>query len=98
MADLLKQLGRMGITSVLVEGGAKIITSLMREGLADKIVLVVAPKFIGEGIEAVGNLEIHDLSKALHISGMKTRRLGEDMVIEGYLELGGPVADGYDKR
>ena len=86
MADLLKQLGRMGITSVLVEGGAKIITSLIRERLADKIVVVVAPKLIGEGIEAVGNLEIHDLSKALRISGMKTRRLGEDMVIEGYLE------------
>jgi len=88
LIDLLKQLGRIGITSVLVEGGAKIITSLLRERLADKIVLVVAPKLIGEGVEAVGNLGIQDLSKTLKISRMKTRRLGADIVIEGYLERG----------
>ena len=88
LKDLLKKLGRMGITSVLVEGGAKIITSLLREGLADKIVLIMAPKLIGEGIEAIGNLGIRDLHEALGISGMKTRRLGEDIVIEGYLQKG----------
>jgi diaminohydroxyphosphoribosylaminopyrimidine deaminase/5-amino-6-(5-phosphoribosylamino)uracil reductase len=98
MTDLLKQLGRMGITSVLVEGGAKVITSLIREGLADKIVLVVAPKLIGEGIEAVGNLGIHDLSEALRVSRMKMRRIGDDIVIEGYLEIGrGRQPTGNDK-
>jgi riboflavin biosynthesis pyrimidine reductase len=85
MGDLLKILGRMGITSLLVEGGARIITSLLREGLADKITIVMAPKLIGQGIEAVGNLEIRDLRDALRISRMKTRRLGDDIVIEGYL-------------
>jgi len=88
MEDLLKILGRMGVTSVLVEGGAKIITSFLRERLADKIVIVMAPKLIGEGIEAVGNLEIRDLHEALRISPMKTRRLGDDIVIEGYLREG----------
>jgi diaminohydroxyphosphoribosylaminopyrimidine deaminase/5-amino-6-(5-phosphoribosylamino)uracil reductase len=88
MEDLLGKLGRMGITSVLVEGGAKIITSFLRERLADKIVIVMAPKLIGEGIEAVGNLEIRDLDEALQISRMKMRRLGGDIVIEGYLGKG----------
>ncbi len=86
MKDLLEKLGRMGITSVLVEGGARIITSLLREGLADKIIILMAPKLIGEGIEAVGNLEVKDLHEALGISGMKTRRLGEDILIEGSLQ------------
>ncbi|MFB0505352.1 MAG: bifunctional diaminohydroxyphosphoribosylaminopyrimidine deaminase/5-amino-6-(5-phosphoribosylamino)uracil reductase RibD [Thermodesulfobacteriota bacterium] len=88
MEDLLGKLGRMGITSVLVEGGAKIITSMLRERLADKIVIVVAPKLIGKGIEAVGNLEIRGVNEALQISRMKTRRLGDDIVIEGYLREG----------
>ena len=88
MNDLLEKLGRMEITSVLVEGGAKIITSLLRERLADKIIILMAPKLIGEGIEAVGDLEIHDLHEALRISRMKTRRLGEDISIEGYLQKG----------
>ena len=85
MKDLLGKLGRMGITSVLVEGGSKIITSFLRERLPDKIVIVMAPKLIGEGTQAVGNLEIRDLDEALQISRMKTRRLGGDIVIEGYL-------------
>ena len=85
MEDLLGKLGRMGMTSILVEGGAKIITSFLRKRLADKIVIVMAPKLIGEGIEAVGNLEIRDVNEALQISRMKTRRLGDDIVIEGYL-------------
>ncbi len=88
MEDLLGKLGRMGITSVLVEGGAKIITSMLRERLADKIVIVMAPKLIGKGIEAVGNLEIRGVNEALQISRMKTRRLGGDIVIEGYLREG----------
>ena len=88
MKDLLEKLGRMGITSVLVEGGAKIITSFLRERLADKIVIMIAPKLIGEGIEAVGNLETRDLNEALRISKMKTRRLGEDIVTEGHLQKG----------
>jgi len=86
LRDLLVQLGRMGITSILVEGGSKIITSVLRQGLADKIVIVMAPKLIGEGIEALGDLKIRDLSKALRVSEMKTRKLGQDIVIEGRLQ------------
>lgn len=87
--DLLKQLGRMGIASVLVEGGARIITSVLREGLADKIILVMAPKVIGQGVEAVRDLHIRQLGNALRISHMKTRRLGNDIVIEGYMQARG---------
>ena len=76
----------MGITSVLVEGGSQIITSFLRKKLADKIVIVVAPKFIGKGIEALGDLEILSLKEALRISRMKTKRIGGDIVIEGYLQ------------
>jgi diaminohydroxyphosphoribosylaminopyrimidine deaminase/5-amino-6-(5-phosphoribosylamino)uracil reductase len=84
--DLLGKLGHMGITSVLVEGGSRIITSFLKERLADKIVIVVAPKLIGKGIEALGDLEIRDIKQALRISRMKTKRIGDDIVIEGYLQ------------
>ncbi len=86
--DLLKQLGKMGVTSVLVEGGARVITSFLRERLADKVIIVMAPKLIGEGIEAIGDLEVRKLGDAVQIFGMKMRRLGEDIVIEGYLHEG----------
>jgi diaminohydroxyphosphoribosylaminopyrimidine deaminase/5-amino-6-(5-phosphoribosylamino)uracil reductase len=86
MLDLLEKLGHMGITSVLVEGGSQIITSLVERNLADKIVIVMAPKIIGKGVEALGDLKIRDLKQALCISRMKTKKVGPDIVIEGYLK------------
>ena len=98
MRDLLGKLGHMGITSVLVEGGSRIITSFLKERLADKIVIVVAPKLIGKGIEALGDLEIHDLKQALRISRMKMKRVGGDIVIEGYLKGEGRLEVGGGRQ
>ena len=45
----LEELGRMGITSVLCEGGLKLATSLAKQGLVDEWLTVLAPKVIGNG-------------------------------------------------
>ena len=89
LRHLLKVLGQRGISSVLVEGGAKVITSLLRLNLADKLVTIVAPKIMGKGIEAVGELNISDASKTLKLSFQKIYRMGEDLVIEARVESGG---------
>ncbi|MFW6126065.1 MAG: bifunctional diaminohydroxyphosphoribosylaminopyrimidine deaminase/5-amino-6-(5-phosphoribosylamino)uracil reductase RibD [Chloroflexota bacterium] len=82
LGDLLKTLGKRGISSVLVEGGGKIITSLFDKKLVDRVVLVVAPKVMGKGIEAVGDLSIRGLDAVLKLSFVRTYRKGEDLVIE----------------
>ncbi|MFC1917832.1 bifunctional diaminohydroxyphosphoribosylaminopyrimidine deaminase/5-amino-6-(5-phosphoribosylamino)uracil reductase RibD [Chloroflexota bacterium] len=82
LPQILEELGRRGISSVLVEGGAKVITSFLREKLADKLVVIIAPKIMGKGIEAVGELNIREVSESLKLSLTHTRRLGEDLVIE----------------
>ena len=53
---LLSRLGAEGITSVMVEGGASIITSILGSDLADQLVVTVAPCLLG-GVRAVGALE-----------------------------------------
>lgn len=45
----LEELGRMGVTSVLCEGGMKLAVSLAEQGLVDKWITVLAPKVIGHG-------------------------------------------------
>ncbi len=75
-------LGQRGISSVLVGGGSGVITALLRLGLADKLVIFVAPKIMGKGIEAVGELNIADVDRALKLSFGRVYRLGEDLVIE----------------
>jgi diaminohydroxyphosphoribosylaminopyrimidine deaminase/5-amino-6-(5-phosphoribosylamino)uracil reductase len=82
LGHLLRILGQRGISSVLVEGGAETITSLLRLNLVDRLVVIVAPKLMGRGIEAVGELDITDVSQTLKLSFSKKYRVGEDLIIE----------------
>lgn len=79
---LLEALGQKGISSILVEGGAETITSLLRQKLADRLVVFTAPRIMGRGIEAVGELDIKDVDSALKLTFKKVYRSGEDVVIE----------------
>ena len=82
LKKLLKKLAARGISSVLIEGGAQIITSILRDNLADRLVTVIAPKILGKGIEAVGDLNIRNLNSAKFLSIRKIRRCGEDIIID----------------
>jgi len=81
----LQALGRRAVRSVLVEGGSGIITSLLSAGAVDRMVVVIAPKIIGRGIEAVGDLGIVRLGDAMTFASFTTRRVGPDMVFDGRL-------------
>jgi len=83
---LLEELGRRGIKSALVEGGSGIITSLLVERLVNRLVVVIAPRIIGKGIEAIGDLNVARLTDAINFSEFKTRRLGPDIVFDGRIE------------
>ena len=85
LKKLLKKLAARGITSVLIEGGSQIITSILRDNLADRLVTVIAPKILGKGIEAVGDLNIRELNSAKFLSIRKIRRYGEDIIIDSRL-------------
>ena len=91
LSDLFRKLGERGISSVLVEGGAGLITSVLRDRLADRLVVIVAPRIMGKGIEAVGDLDITDVRQALALSFVKTFRSGDDLVIEARPEHEHPI-------
>ena len=86
LTELLGALRRMGINSVLVEGGNHIITSLLEARTVDRVVAIVAPKIIGQGTEAVGDLGIRRLSDAITFSSFKYRKLGDDLIFDGLLK------------
>ena len=86
LGDVLDRLATLGVRSVLVEGGAGIVTSLLRAGLVDRLVICIAPKLVGAGLEAVGDLGICHLSDALAFSHVETRRLGDDLIFDGRFE------------
>lgn len=83
---LLAELHRRRVQSILVEGGAGIITALLSARLVNRMIVAIAPKIIGQGIEAVGDLGITKLSDALTFTSFKTERLGPDMIFDGMLK------------
>ena len=82
----LVELGRRGISSVLVEGGKGIITSLLAEKAVDRLIVVIAPTIIGQGTEAIGDLGITRLTEAITLSSIKVRKLGRDLIIDARLK------------
>ncbi|MCP4269511.1 MAG: bifunctional diaminohydroxyphosphoribosylaminopyrimidine deaminase/5-amino-6-(5-phosphoribosylamino)uracil reductase RibD [Candidatus Brocadiaceae bacterium] len=83
LADLLKELGKREIMSVLVEGGSEIITSLLKGNLVDKMIIPISPKIIGGGMEAIGDLNIKKIKNAIKFSSFKTMKKGDDIIFEG---------------
>jgi diaminohydroxyphosphoribosylaminopyrimidine deaminase/5-amino-6-(5-phosphoribosylamino)uracil reductase len=81
----LRQVGERDMISVQIEGGAEIYTSFLRAGMVDKVALFIAPTLLGEGKSVVGDLGIERLSNALHLRDAIVERLGEDVLIQGYL-------------
>ena len=86
LGALLRSLGDLGVRSVMVEGGATLITALLRARLVDRLAVCVAPKILGTGIEAVGDLGIRDLAKSLSLSEVTFTPRGGDLLLEGSLE------------
>ncbi len=87
MKILFQQLGKMNLTNVLVEGGSRVITSIIEERLADKLMVFVAPIIVGgEGApSSVMGTGITHVSESIKLSDITTKRFANDLLIEGYL-------------
>jgi 5-amino-6-(5-phosphoribosylamino)uracil reductase/diaminohydroxyphosphoribosylaminopyrimidine deaminase/5-amino-6-(5-phosphoribosylamino)uracil reductase len=83
LSDLLRRLRGNGIGSLLIEGGRGIITSALRDHLVDRLTVCIAPKVIGEGVDAVGDLHIDYLRQALTFSRARFVTCGEDLIFYG---------------
>ncbi len=84
LRSVLAALGRRGIFSVLVEGGSRLNASLIREELADKLLFVIAPRILGNGISVVGDVGIRNIDRAINLRQMQISASGKDIVCEAY--------------
>ena len=81
---VMKKIAEKGITRVLVEGGSKIITSLIRSQLVDNLILFRSTKIIGSnGLTVMGNLKVPQLLNAIHFNRISVRETEGD-VMESY--------------
>jgi diaminohydroxyphosphoribosylaminopyrimidine deaminase / 5-amino-6-(5-phosphoribosylamino)uracil reductase len=80
---LFISLREMGVDRALVEGGSKLITSLLRERLPDRMVAIIAPKLIGAGLNTIGELGSITMDDAISLTEVTIARSGEDLVVRG---------------
>jgi GTP cyclohydrolase II len=87
----LARLLDLGIRCVLVEGGGRVITSMLRGRLVDRVVVAVAPILLGTGTEAVGDLDTSLVANGLRLRQHTVCQVGADLLIAGDLEETRPV-------
>ncbi len=84
---LLNKLANLEITSILVEGGGKMIASLFTQHLVDKVLFFIAPKIIGgeNAISSVRGEGISSVKHAVNLKDIQLRRVGRDYLFQGYV-------------
>ncbi len=85
LSDFLEKAINFGITSILVEGGSRLATSFIKEDLVDKYYLFMAPKIVGSGIEAIGDLNIRKIADAINFENFEySTEYKPDLLFVGY--------------
>lgn len=84
---LVSSLGTMGVDSMMIEGGSKLAFSALRAGIVDKVMNFIAPRILGGDTAPtpVGGAGIETMEEAIRLKNLTTRKIGEDILVEGYL-------------
>lgn len=82
LREVLKELGKMKITSVLVEGGGGVFTSFIKKNVYDEILLFMTPKILGAGLPVINNIGIKSIRNALKIKIGNFEKVGDDLMVE----------------
>jgi GTP cyclohydrolase II len=81
--EVLRLLHSLGIASLLVEGGGRVITSLLRAAAVDRVVVSLSPTIVGSGVEAVGSLGVDRVADGVRLVNRAVFLAGDDVLI-GY--------------
>jgi diaminohydroxyphosphoribosylaminopyrimidine deaminase / 5-amino-6-(5-phosphoribosylamino)uracil reductase len=87
LAAVVRHLGEMEITSLMIEGGAMVNWAALASGIVDKVFLYYAPKILaGNGsVPFAAGAGFPRLSEAAKVKSIRLHRFGEDFALEGYL-------------
>lgn len=81
LKTVLKTIAKMGITSVMVEGGGEIFSSFLKRKLFDDIFLFISPKLIGSGIKTFSKFSPVGMDKAHSLTILNSEVIGKDLFV-----------------
>ncbi len=86
LEPLMDILGSMGISSLLIEGGSRVISSAFSAGIVDKIFFFFAPKILGgDGVPICSGPGPALMSGCIQVKEIGIKKFGNDILIEGYI-------------
>lgn len=88
LSFLLDELSKRDVRQLLVEGGPKVLTSFLRERLADELCIYIAPKVLGKEGSADISQALVDLNEKVSLYYIETKSLDGDTRIRGFTSQG----------
>jgi diaminohydroxyphosphoribosylaminopyrimidine deaminase/5-amino-6-(5-phosphoribosylamino)uracil reductase len=84
---VLRRLGELEITSVMIEGGATVNGTALASKIVDRVFLYYAPRILaGAGsVPFASGTGFRDMKDSLQLNHLQLHRFGEDFAVEGYL-------------
>jgi GTP cyclohydrolase II len=92
ITEVLRVLRSLGVASLLVEGGGRVITSMLQAGAVDRIVVSVSPTIIGAGVEAVGELGTSRVAEGIRLVNRSVYLAGDDVLLGFDVQNGSAAA------
>src|SRR5580658_5434987 len=88
MAAVLRFLGEMEMTSLMIEGGAMVNAAALSAGIVDKIFLYYAPRILGgtASVPLAGGTGFASINDVAYVRSTRLHHFGEDFAVEGYLK------------
>ena len=86
LRTVLRDLGRREITSVLLEGGGKVLSEALDQGLIDKLQIYIGSKLTGGNVLAFGGKGAQSAAESFRLRSVRYERFGDDVRVTGYLE------------
>jgi diaminohydroxyphosphoribosylaminopyrimidine deaminase/5-amino-6-(5-phosphoribosylamino)uracil reductase len=80
LKEELRALASEDVQSLLLEGGPTLAESFLRANLVDKVMLFVAPRLGGSG-----PVFAPDLDAPVELRRLKAERVGDDLLLTGYV-------------
>ncbi len=84
LLEALEALAARGVKRLLVEGGAKVLTSFLQAGLAQRAEIEIAPLWLGAAATpGLCELGVGQLGQALRLERVDVARLGQNVLVRG---------------
>jgi diaminohydroxyphosphoribosylaminopyrimidine deaminase / 5-amino-6-(5-phosphoribosylamino)uracil reductase len=89
LAAVLKDLGKRGVTSVLIEGGGEVLGEALDQRLIDKVQIYLGPILTGGPVVAFPGEGAGKTADALRLREIEYQQIGQTVCIRGYPDFMG---------